>query len=620
MRTRSGQPQHAFHPARIGPYEVLRRLGAGAMGEVFLARSPSSRLVAVKTIRSGLAEHAGYRSRFAHEVDAARRVSGAFTAAVVDADPHADLPWLATVYVPAPSLEELVAACGPLAVSAVRWLAAGCAEALEGVHRAGLVHRDFKPANVLVTADGPRVIDFGLARRDGLPQGTAAGMVLGTPLYMAPEQAAGEPVVGPAADVFALGATLYHAATGAALYQEEKAVGVLLQKMRQPPDLTPVPRELRNLVAACLALNPASRPTPGSLVAALAPHLAGADAARPLPDAVLEYIEDYRVAQTELTRTARRPAPGPGPEPEAETHVAARVDEFGDFAAPDTRDGVDGPDEHDDHDDSHDSYGDAAEGSEHDDSRPRHPSLMPSWAVANRLPVRRRARAGSLRRGGLYAGPGLRAGSRRRSLMGPAAVAVGVVLAFGAATTGALFLAGVVTVGDKDSASPQAGGSAAHSAPGPGDSPPGSPPPTASPPPPTRSGPPPQGQPQQGGPPPQGGGGGGGPQGPPPSPPPGAVTESAGVRLGVRPPFGDPQTTYVLNGSGWPAGQIVTVAFLDAAVPPVRTVVDSSGTWSVALDQGSGAIVLPDGRYHVRASAAGRSEAVSFVVGPPLTP
>lgn len=531
MRTRTGQPPQAFHPARIGPYEVLRRLGAGAMGEVFLARSPSSRLVAVKTIRSGLAEHPGYRRRFAHEVDAAKRVSGAFTAAVVGADPDADLPWLATVYVPAPSLEELVADCGPQTVSAVRWLAAGCAEALEAVHRVGLVHRDFKPANVLVTADGPRVIDFGLARSDGLPQGTAAGMVLGTPLYMAPEQAAGDPVVGPAADVFALGAMLYHAATGEALYQEEKAVGVLLRKMRQPPDLTPVPRELRGLVAGCLALDPADRPTPASLVASLAPHLAAADAALPLPDAELEYIENYRGQQMELARSRRSV-------PEADTallgdttHVAVR-DEGSGEAGRDVDD-TDSP--------------------ENGDSRPGHPSLLPVRAFVERQTLK----------------------------AGPTAIAAGVVVAFGAATISALLLSGVVTVGGKDSSAslPPPANAFAN--------------------PPLGAGPPPEGL---------------------PSPPPGAVTEIDGMRFGVRPPFGDPQTTFIVNGFGWPAGQTVTVSFVDADVPPVDTVVDGSGTFSVALDQGAGAVPLTDGRYHVRAASGGKSETVSFVVGPPLNP
>jgi serine/threonine protein kinase len=583
MRTRTGQaPQQAFHPTKIGPYEVLRRLGAGAMGEVFLARSPSSRLVAVKTIRSGLAEHPGYRRRFAHEVDAAKRVSGAFTAAVVGADPKADLPWLATVYVPAPSLEELVAACGPQTVPAVRWLAAGCAEALEGVHRAGLVHRDFKPANVLVTADGPRVIDFGLARSDGLPQGTAAGMVLGTPLYMAPEQAAGEPVVGPAADVFALGATLYHAATGKALYQEEKAVGALLLKMRQPPNLTPVPRELRGLVAACLALHPGDRPTPSSLVAALAPHLAGADASRPLPDAVLDYIENYRGQQMELTRSKRSLPEADTAVLGEKTHVAVRDEAslvaFGDLTDPD--------------DDADGGVDLGATGIvEDEDPRPRHPSLLP-------MPVRN---SGTRRRGGWGGQWGHRDRFRRRGPLGPAAIAAGVVVAFGAATVTALFLAGVVTLGSKDSGTSPAAGVVSGTAPS-GSRPPvrtDSPPPTNYPP------------PHSGYPPPGGGPPGGGP-------PPGAVTEINGMRFDVRPPFGDPTTAFIVSGVGWPAGQSVTVSFVDADVPQIKTVTDGSGTFSVALNQGAGAVTLAYGRYHVKAASAGKSETISFVVGPPL--
>ncbi|MBS2539668.1 serine/threonine protein kinase, partial [Catenulispora sp. NF23] len=418
------------------------------MGEVFLARSASSRLVAVKTIRAGLAEHSGYRRRFAHEVDAAKRVSGAFTAAVVGADPHADLPWLATVYVPAPSLEELVTACGPLAVSAVRWLAAGCAEALECVHRAGLVHRDFKPANVLVTADGPRVIDFGLARSDGLPQGTAVGMVMGTPLYMAPEQAMGDRDVGPAADVFALGATLYHAATGAALYQEEKAVGVLLHKMRQPPDLTSLPRELRGLVAGCLALEPEDRPTAASLLAALAPHLATADAARPLPEAVLTYIEDYRGTQMELTRSRRSLPQADTAVIWEPTHVAEPVDRLGD----------DDGDSDGRGDSGGDRRSDDGAGTVNEDVWSRHPSLPPGekpsdlapsgWVPSDHAPTnRRRARTGWWNRDGFG----------RRSPVGPTVVAVSVLLALGVAAIGGLLLIGTLKVGSGDSAGPAAG-------------------------------------------------------------------------------------------------------------------------------------------------------------------
>jgi len=167
-----------WDPERIGPYVVLGRLGSGSMGQVYLGRSAAGRLVAVKTIRVELAEEAGFRTRFAQEVAAARKVSGVFTAAVVEADPEADLPWLATAYVPAPSLSRLVLACGPLPVATVRWLAAGCAEALASIHGAGLVHRDLKPSNVLVAPDGPRVIDFGVARAaERMGRTTARGAV-----------------------------------------------------------------------------------------------------------------------------------------------------------------------------------------------------------------------------------------------------------------------------------------------------------------------------------------------------------------------------------------------------------------------------------------------------------
>src|SRR5271169_3986325 len=164
-----------WDPERIGPYVVLGRLGSGSMGQVYLGRSTAGRLVAIKTIKVELAEEAGFRTRFAQEVAAARKVSGVFTAAVVEADPDADLPWLATAYVPAPSLNQLVLACGPLPVRTVRWLAAGCAEALESIHGAGLVHRDLKPGNVLVSAEGPKVIDFGLARAEDDPHRTGGG-------------------------------------------------------------------------------------------------------------------------------------------------------------------------------------------------------------------------------------------------------------------------------------------------------------------------------------------------------------------------------------------------------------------------------------------------------------
>src|SRR5205823_251245 len=207
------------------------------MGRVYLGRSTAGRLVAVKTIKIELADEAGFRARFAHEVAAARRVSGVFTAAVVAADPEADMPWLATAYVPAPSLSKLVAECGPLPVPTVRWLAAGCAEALASIHGAGLVHRDLKPSNVLVAPDGPRVIDFGVARAAERMGRTTARGAVGTPAYMAPEQARDTREASVASDVYSLGATLLFAATGHPPYD-----GTSASYTELPASYRPAPR------------------------------------------------------------------------------------------------------------------------------------------------------------------------------------------------------------------------------------------------------------------------------------------------------------------------------------------------------------------------------------------
>lgn len=284
----------ADEPLQIGPYLVLGRLGAGAMGRVYLARSPSSRLVAVKTIRVDLAASDSYRERFGYEVAAARKVSGAFTASVIDADPDAELPWLATVYVPAPSLAALVEACGPLPVPAIRWLAAGCAEALSAIHRTGLVHRDLKPGNVLVAADGPKVIDFGLAHTEALPDLTGSGDVLGTPAFMAPEQAMGEREVDGAADVFSLGATLLLAATGHPPYPARSSPEAVYRLMTSEPDLSGLPEPLVPMISACLSRDPAARPTPQELVDGLAPYLSDTGGTPPLPAEARAVIEEYR--------------------------------------------------------------------------------------------------------------------------------------------------------------------------------------------------------------------------------------------------------------------------------------------------------------------------------------
>jgi serine/threonine protein kinase len=260
-----------WDPDRIGPYVILGRLGAGSMGQVYLGRSAAGRLVAVKTIRVELAEEAGFRNRFAQEVAAARRVSGVFTAAVVEADPEADLPWLATAYIPAPSLSRLVQACGPMPVPAVKWLAAGCAEALQSIHVAGLVHRDLKPSNVLVAPDGPKVIDFGVARAAERIELTSSHGAVGTPAYMAPEQARDTRQASVASDVYSLGATLVYAATGHPPYAGDTAMDVLARLATEPPDLSGLPDELGELIGECLERVPRMRPSSSAMLAQLGP-------------------------------------------------------------------------------------------------------------------------------------------------------------------------------------------------------------------------------------------------------------------------------------------------------------------------------------------------------------
>jgi serine/threonine protein kinase len=293
-----GESLRRWDPDRIGPYLILGRLGAGAMGQVYLGRSAAGRLVAVKTIKVDLAEEAGFRTRFAQEVAAARRVSGFFTAAVVEADPEADLPWLATAYVPAPSLARLVTACGPLPVTSVRWLAAGCAEALESIHGVGLVHRDLKPSNVLVAPDGPRVIDFGVARAAERMGVTTSRGAVGTPAYMAPEQARDTHQASAASDVYALGATLLFAATGHPPYRGDSVMDVLARLATEEPDLSGLPGELTELVTACLRRVPRERPTSSAMLAQLGQFAeAQPDAAREhsyLPDAAMALIARYQ--------------------------------------------------------------------------------------------------------------------------------------------------------------------------------------------------------------------------------------------------------------------------------------------------------------------------------------
>jgi serine/threonine protein kinase len=263
------EPLSANDPHAVGEFQLRARLGAGGMGRVYLGFSPAGRAVAVKVVHPDLARDPEFRQRFAREVAAARAVSGVYTAPVVAAGLDDDPPWLATAYVPGPSLADVVTRHGPLAEPAVWRLAAGLAEALVAVHACGVVHRDLKPANVLLAADGPHVIDFGISRAFEGTSVTAAGMVVGTPGYMSPEQAEGV-MAGPASDVFSLGCVLAYAATGNAPFGGGSAASVLYRVVTGQPDLTGVPGGLRDVIAACMMKNPAQRPTLAALVTMIA--------------------------------------------------------------------------------------------------------------------------------------------------------------------------------------------------------------------------------------------------------------------------------------------------------------------------------------------------------------
>ncbi|MEU9672180.1 serine/threonine-protein kinase [Streptomyces parvus] len=259
-------------PERIGGYIVERELGSGGMGTVYLARSRGGRSVAVKVARPELAGDPHFRERFRAEVAAARSVGGFHTAPVVDADPDAAAPWLATAYVPGPTLSALLEAEGPMDEARLRGLGAALAEALAAIHGCGLVHRDLKPGNIIMAADGPRVLDFGIARALESTRLTATGTAFGTPGFLAPEQAQGQEVDG-AADVFALGAVLVAAAGGSA-FGAGTPMGLMYRSVHEPPDLAAVPEGLRPVLAACLAKAPAERPTPAGLLDLFVPDAA----------------------------------------------------------------------------------------------------------------------------------------------------------------------------------------------------------------------------------------------------------------------------------------------------------------------------------------------------------
>ncbi|MET9969482.1 serine/threonine-protein kinase [Streptomyces sp. NPDC006356] len=259
-------------PAEVGGYRIEDRLGSGGMGVVYLARSASGRRLALKVVHAQYADDDEFRTRFRREVAAARQVSGAFTAPVVDADADAPRPWMATLYIPGEDLGTHIRRHGPLPLPQLRELAAGLAEALRDIHRAGMVHRDLKPANVMLAEDGPRVIDFGISRAAEFAPSdvlTQTGRVMGTPPYMSPEQFSSPQDVGPAADVFSLGSVLAYAATGRGPFDSPSPYETAIRVVEGTPELDGTPPQLLPFIQLCLEKHPKSRPSPDALLTLL---------------------------------------------------------------------------------------------------------------------------------------------------------------------------------------------------------------------------------------------------------------------------------------------------------------------------------------------------------------
>ncbi len=262
------EPLRAGDPRQVGAYRLLGRLGAGGMGQVFLGVSPGGRKVAVKLVLPQHAADEEFRQRFAREVAAARQVGGFHTAPVVDAGPDDDPPWMVTAYIPGPSLDAAVRQNGPLEPGAVRRLGAALAEGLAAVHACGLIHRDLKPGNIILAEDGPRIIDFGIARPANATALTSSGVLIGTFSFMSPEQVRGEHVDS-RSDIFALGSVLAYAATGRGPFDAATIPAIVLRIASQSPDLQGVGGPLREIIGACLAKDPADRPSLADLMAFL---------------------------------------------------------------------------------------------------------------------------------------------------------------------------------------------------------------------------------------------------------------------------------------------------------------------------------------------------------------
>jgi ABC-type transport system substrate-binding protein/serine/threonine protein kinase len=322
-------PLAAGDPAVIGGFRLNARLGFGGMGRVYLGFSPAGRAVAVKVVRPELAMDAGFRHRFHTEVEAARRVSGAYTAPVIAAGPDDDPPWLATVFVPGPSLADVVSAHGALPVAAAWKLAAGLVEAVQAVHSCGVVHRDLKPGNVLLAEDGPRVIDFGIARALDGTSVTATRTVFGTVPFMSPEQAEGRDI-GPASDVFSLGSVIVYAVTGAPPFGDGTPASVLYRIVHGRPSLAGVPSGLLEVVSACLVKEPAARPGLPALTEMIRSGSPGADlsATSFWPESLLAQIHTHKLALTTAPQEIIAATPSPGTTPATAQVTAGQTDTY----------------------------------------------------------------------------------------------------------------------------------------------------------------------------------------------------------------------------------------------------------------------------------------------------
>ncbi|MFJ6568575.1 protein kinase [Streptomyces sp. NPDC091292] len=303
MELRGGDPES------IGGYPLEKRLGAGGMGTVYLARTASGRPVAIKLIHRQFADDEEFRIRFRQEVSAARRVSGVFTAAVVDADPESDHPWMATAYITGPTLAQRIAQNGALTGAELRTLAIGLAEALREIHRAGVVHRDLKPSNVVLSPDGPRVIDFGISRAAGNQTLTMTGRVIGTPPFMSPEQLQSPREVGPRSDVFSLATLLVYASTGQGPFDADSPYMTAYQVVHEAPELRAVPEMLRAIVEPCLAKEPDGRPSADELLGRL----------RALPEDLGPTAEESGTAKVDEDTQALTDATDPTPTPTSST-------------------------------------------------------------------------------------------------------------------------------------------------------------------------------------------------------------------------------------------------------------------------------------------------------------